>query len=132
MNMNTSSCTDCPEGKYGIQYYDMIWGVVSTCIDCPEGRSTNGQTGQTDETACSSCVTGKYENQQGTCTDCAAGKYSDQQGGCTGCGNQYQNEAGQSSCKDCTEGKVAHQNKLECIEITKEWLEAEYKKIVTC
>lgn len=92
-------------------------GTATTTTAAPATTTTTTaapvacQSGQ-GGSPCTECEAGKY-SPHGECKDCDAGKYQDQ--------------TGKSSCKDCSEAVTA--DKQGCIGITKEWLEAEYKKI---
>ena len=94
---------------------------------CVADSGTTATTTTTTTAAPVGCLSG-YGGSP--CVACDAGKYSSG-AGCTDCdAGEYQDQAGQASCEVCD--KVVTADKQGCIGITKDWLLAEYKKIVQC
>jgi len=125
-------CTACSAGQFSSS------GVCETCGDnkyqdeagqaaCETCDGPNAEP-STDKTGCQ-CI-GGYGGSP--CTECIAGKFSSGGADCTPCTSGYQDVAGQNACKVCAGEEVATLDKQGCIGISKEWLEAEYKKIVEC
>ena len=115
----TASQNLCKDGKECLN---------SVCEDASVADSGTTATTTTTTTAAPvGCLSG-YGGSP--CVACDAGKYSSG-AGCTDCdAGEYQDQAGQASCEVCD--KVVTADKQGCIGITKDWLLAEYKKIVQC
>ena len=107
----TKPCADCTSGKYQAQ-------TVATAYDC-KSCIAGQYTALTKQTACKSCVEGKFSIGVGmisiaTCLKCQPGKFADPGAGqgtkCKNCiAGKYNNLEQQLevSCKFCIEGKIS-------------------------
>eukprot|EP00935_MAST-01C_sp_MAST-1C-sp1_P001113 g1113.t1 len=105
VNLTTSACISCPDGRY--QPGTNMLACIQ-CGSCPVGNRA-GCKGAT-EGFCEQCYPGRYSDaKESKCVDCPAQYFQvakDRQN-CTRCPvGKYQNEAGNVYCKDTPSGKV--------------------------
>ena len=91
-------CTQCTAGKYSTS------AGMSSCFTCPYGTNSG-----IAASTCSSCIAGKFADQNGNCLSCAAGTYSSLGATmCTSCpAGKYGTLPGASSsswCSTCLAG----------------------------
>jgi hypothetical protein len=112
----TSTCVDCPEGKY--QENNGVSTAIR-CKFCAAGKKFN-----TKKVLCLDCGSGKYQNQNtvapAVCKTCGAGQYaSAKENNCGACGTGKFQELTASieyTCKFCVAGKKFNTKALACIE----------------
>ena len=120
----SSRCEDCPGGTKPAS-------DRASCEACPAGTTAEfgseycdscgyGQSRSDNESACTSCEAGRYNDQfqSATCAECPGGRYSERSGSrqCTACPiGRYVNETGSNSstvCARCLGGQTKNESEV--------------------
>ncbi|GMH92878.1 hypothetical protein TL16_g12477 [Triparma laevis f. inornata] len=117
-----SDCTDCPTGRYSVEY-----AALSECTQCTAGKY-NENTASTLASSCVNCAMGTYNTNVGSgaasdCAFCPTGKVNPDTAGASSvsacsvnCAAGQGASSDSTSCESCTAGTYGPEIGLGCFE----------------